>query len=81
MSEKMTRIRLRHAKGVGFLDWGEHSFAEMVATIRRSAEREMEKAQAILDAEDGDFEVTIVRGPIVQHFVREVSPSDDGSQS
>lgn len=74
MSEKMTRIRLGK-KGPRFMDWGEHSFERMVAQIKAQAAREFEEAKAILDAKDDDFEVAVVRGPIVQHFVRKVEPS------
>lgn len=77
MSEKLTRIRLRHSRShcTGLMDWGEHTFEEMVQQIRAKAQRELEAAQAILEADDVDFDVAIVRGSIVQHFVREVTPA------
>lgn len=74
MSEKMTRIRLRNSR-FGLLDWGEKSFEEMSRQMRERAGHLMEEAQAILEAADGDFEVHIVRGPYVQHFIRNVEPA------
>lgn len=79
MSEKMTRIGIRGKGGrYGFMDWGEKSFEEMKANIRRKAENDLEAATAILNATDDDFECAIVRGPYVQHFVREVVPAHPG---
>lgn len=77
MSEKMTRIRLRHSR-YGQLDWGEHSHEDMVAQMRKRAERMLEEATAILEADASAFDVDIVRGPYVQHFVRRVDPIDKG---
>lgn len=73
MSEKMTRIRLRGRKGrYGMLDWGERSFEQMFAAIRKKANDDLKVAQAILNADPDDFEVDVVRGPIVQKHVRKV---------
>ncbi len=82
MSEKLTRIRLKGHKShrCGLMDWGEHSFEEMVRQLREKAQRELEDAQAVLSADDSSFEVAIVRGPIVQHFVRDVRPDDEAAQ-
>lgn len=77
MSEKMTRIRLRHSRH-GLLDWGEHSFEDMLAQMRGRAEAMRAEAEAILEAENGDFEVDIVRGPCVQRFIRHVDPVGSG---
>ncbi len=75
VSEKMTRIRLPKGSAFkGLLDWGEHSHAEMVRQARAFAAHQMEEANAVLNAQDRDFEVAIVRGPYVQHFVRVVDP-------
>lgn len=73
MSEKMTRVRLRHSR-YGFMDWGEKSFENMVVQMRERAEALLAEANAILEAEDSDFEVDIVRGQLVQHFIRHVEP-------
>lgn len=73
MSEKMTRIWLRHSR-YGVLDWGEKSFESMVSQMRKHAEALLAEANAILEAEDSDFDVDIVRGPMAQNFVRRVEP-------
>lgn len=78
MSEKMTRIRLPkermpdHPYRIGLLDWGEKTFEEMVSKIKQKAEFDLKCATAILEAAPEDFEVDIVRGSIVQHWVRKV---------
>jgi hypothetical protein len=72
----MTRIRLRHSR-YGFMDWGEYSFEDMVAQMRKRAEAMLEEATAILEADNSAFDVDIVRGPYVQHFVRHVDPKAD----
>jgi hypothetical protein len=58
------------------MDWGEKTFEQMMAIIRRKAEQDLEAATAILNASDCDFECAVVRGPYVQHFVREVQPAE-----
>lgn len=73
----MTRILLRHSSH-GLMDYGEKSFEEMVRQIRAYAEGLKEEAEAILEADDTAFDVAIVRGPYVQHFVREVAPKPQG---
>jgi hypothetical protein len=75
MSEKMTRIRLRETR-LGFMEWGEHSFEEMVSQLQDKARRDLAEAQRVLAATPSDFEVAIVLGPYVQHFVRNVEPKD-----
>ncbi len=47
----------------------------MAAKVRRYAD-EMRRELAIIDeARDEDFQIDIVRGPYVQHFVKEVQKS------
>lgn len=76
MSAKMTRIRLRGSR-YGLMDWGEHSFEEMTRQMRAHAEALRTEADAILEAKDSDFDVAVVCGPYVQHFVRQVEPKKD----
>lgn len=75
MSEKLTRIRLRDRKFAGWMDWGEHSHAEMVAQIRNRARYQLEEAQAVLAARPEDFDVDVVRGSIVQRHIRKIEPA------
>lgn len=74
MSDTMTRIRLQHNPNAGFMDWGVQTHEHMVALIKKHAQFEFDRAQAILNADPVEFEVTVVRGPIVQKFVRKVEP-------
>lgn len=73
MSEKMTTIHLAGlSQGAGFMDYGEKTAAEMIATYRRNAESDLAKAQAILAAADDDFQIKVVRGVHVQHHIRTI---------
>lgn len=74
MSEKMTSINLPGGLGAGWQDWGEHSADEMIAQYRQHAERMKAEAEEVLAASDEDFQVRLVRGPIVQHLIRELQP-------
>ena len=70
MSEKLTRITLPGTPSVGFADWGEKSPKEMIAILRKHGRHLMDEATAIEDAEDHEFQIDVVRGPIVQHHVK-----------
>lgn len=75
MSEKLTRIRLpRVQAGRGLLEWGEKTRSEMIAIYRKNAQCDFDAASKILHARDSDFEIDVVRGSIVQHFIRKALP-------
>ena len=57
------------------MDYGEKTFEEMLFQIRQKAKHDLEEAQQILNAKDEDFEVNIVRGKLIQHHIRSVSPN------
>jgi len=76
MSDTLTRITLPGSPGnCGFMDWGRKTVDEMIATIRRNAERDKKEAEAVLAAPDDAFQVDVVRGSIVQHHVKELQHS------
>ena len=76
MSEKLTRIRLPGQRDwVGLMDWGDVDAAAMIAQARRSAADHRAMAAALDAAADGDFQIDVVRGSLVQHHVREVQKS------
>lgn len=81
MSEKMTRITLPGQKSwIGFQDWGEVPTEKMIASVRRMAEDMKKQVQEIEAASDEDFKIDFVRGPLVQHFIRNIQPGrNDGS--
>jgi len=67
MSIRMTSIHLpglRRGAGIGEL--GRVPAAEMIAIIRRSAERHKEEAEAILAAADEDFHIETYLGVSVK---------------
>ena len=73
MSEKLTRIRLLSgSKFKGLQNWGEKTADEMIQEARRYAAHLRAEAEAIEQAADADFQIDVVRGPYVQHHVREV---------
>lgn len=72
MSEKMTKIRVRDAKNIGFGDWGEKTRAEMVKIFRLYADDMREKVAAIDATKDEDFEIRVVRGVHVEHFIKNI---------
>lgn len=80
MSDKLTRIKLPGNKSVGFQDWGEKTASEMVKTIRGYAATMREMVEAIEKASDDEFQIDVIRGPAVQHFVREVQKSSRASK-
>lgn len=76
MSEKLTRIRLPNGGAFkGLQDWGEKSASDMIKTARAFAERLRAEAEAIEQAADHEFQVDVVRGPYVQHHVKELQRS------
>lgn len=77
MSDKMTEVSLP-GKHAGFADWGDHDPLEMIAQLRRIARRDLEAAQAVLDAEDEAFIVKTYRGPYAQRDLKVIWP-DSGS--
>lgn len=63
MSERMTSIHLPNLPyHAGRAEWGRVPAAEMIAIIRRSAERDKEVAEAILAAADEDFHIETYLG-------------------
>lgn len=75
MSETMTRIRIRGKGGrYGLLEYGEKTHAEMLSAIRSYAQSELDRAQLILSTPNDWFEVAVVKGKIVQHLIKDVSP-------
>lgn len=83
MTEKLTRICLPglNGPGAGLMDWGEHSYEDMRKQLRARAASMKEEAEAVLAAPDDAFKVTVVRGSIVQHFVRDVLPNPGDAAS
>ncbi len=76
MSEKMTRIRLPGQKDyIGFMDWGEVDTAKMIQSVRDQAAHMRRQIEAIEAATDDEFQIDLVRGPYVQHHIREVQKS------
>jgi hypothetical protein len=75
MTDIYTRIQIRGAKhSSGLMDWGVKTHADMVAHLRAYAEQQLAEAQEVLATPDSGFDVDIVRGCMVQHFVRKVLP-------
>jgi hypothetical protein len=58
MSDRMTAIHLPSiGRGAGRAEYGRISAGEMIAIIRRSAEIQKAEAEAILAADDADFQI------------------------
>lgn len=75
MTDKLTRIKVRGAKhSLGIMDWGEKTYAEMLAQLRARARQQLAEAQEVLATPDDGFDVDVVRGSVVQHFIRKVLP-------
>jgi len=75
MSEKMTRINLPGLPGgAGFMDWGEQTAEHMIEIMRKRADHMREIVEAIDAAADSDFKIDVVRGSVVQYFVRNIQP-------
>jgi hypothetical protein len=56
------------------MDWGDLPAEEMIKQYRAHAAHLREQAEAIEAAADQDFRVDVVRGPAVQHHVRNLQP-------
>lgn len=69
MMEKLTSISLPRVDNSGLSIWGEASVGSAINQLREQARRDLAVAQAIIDADDEDFRVTIVRGPVIQHLI------------
>jgi len=69
MSDKLTSISLLRVNNSGLSIWGEVSIGSAINQLREQARRDLVVAQAILDADDEDFRVSIVRGPVSQHEI------------
>lgn len=76
MADKMTRIYLPGmSMGEGYMDHGERSAEAMINIMRLRADH-MRDCVALIDAaDDTDFQIDVVRGPYVQHHIREVQAS------
>lgn len=74
MSEKMTVIELPGGLDNGLGEWGELTAEEMVSKYREHAERMKAQAEEVLAASPEEYRIRVVRGPIVQHLVRELQP-------
>ncbi|WP_025157258.1 hypothetical protein [Leifsonia aquatica] len=71
----MTTVRLRTdhpASGAGLMDYGRKTRAEMIAALRKGAERDKARADAILAASDEEFVVETHTGVLVRRNVQEV---------
>lgn len=67
MAERMTSIRLPGLRGgTGIADWGRKTPKEMIEMIRCKAEEDLKNSQAILAAEDSDFNIETYVGVHVQ---------------
>ncbi|MFC3697067.1 hypothetical protein ACFOOJ_06400 [Sphingobium xenophagum] len=72
----MTRIGLPGANpSIALMDYGEMSCADMIAQLRTYADHLRAKVNLIDAAADGDFQIDVIRGPYVQHHVRELQKS------
>lgn len=76
MSEKMTRIRLPGQKiFTGLQEYGEQTASDMILRARQYSAWLREQAKMIDVAADSDFQVDVVRGPYVQHHIKELQRS------
>ncbi|QIG57785.1 hypothetical protein SEA_PAULODIABOLI_50 [Microbacterium phage PauloDiaboli] len=75
MADRMTSVRLRSshpADGEGIAEYGRQTRQDMVQKYRAYAQRQFDRARAVLEAEDGDFIVETYTGHIVQRNREEV---------
>jgi hypothetical protein len=82
MAEKYTRIRPKGGhSGDGFMSHGEVTVAQSIASIRSYADA-LRSRLALIDATaDHEFSIDIVRGSIVEKFVRHVQkPTKETTQ-
>lgn len=76
MSEKMTRISLPNQRiWCGLMDWGELTAEQMIKQARQVAEHLRNQAEEIDKACDSEFQIDLVRGPVVQRHIREIQGS------
>lgn len=76
MAEKMTRITLPGQKcWTGIMDWGRIEPEKMIQQARAYAAHLREQAAAVETAADEDFQVVVVRGSLVQHFMETLQES------
>lgn len=76
MADTLTRIRVPGSQAhVGFMDHGVCSVDEMITHVRRHADHMRKQVAEIDAAKDEDFQIDVVRGVIVQHFVRTLQAS------
>lgn len=66
MGARMTSIHLPGLFGSGIAEWGRKTPEEMTAALKAYAARQIEHAQAILEAADSDFRVETYTGVNVQ---------------
>jgi hypothetical protein len=72
----MTRIRLPGSKAHhGFMDHGVCTVDDMISQVRAHADHMRRQVAEIDAAKDEDFQVDVVRGSVVQHFVRTLQTS------
>lgn len=76
MTEKLTRIFLPNSPASsGLMEWRARSKEEMIASLRNYARHLREKAEAIENATDDEFQIDVVQGSVVQRRVKEVQKS------
>lgn len=76
MSEKVTRLNIPGQRDFpGWIEHSEQSAAYMIDRARKHADVLRAMAAAIDAASDADFQIDIVKGPYVQHHVRELQRS------
>jgi len=80
VSEKLTRIRLPSREHFhGMMEWDENTVEHMIGVVRRHSARLRAEADALDAAADADFQIDVVRGPYVQHHVKELQRSTPSS--
>jgi len=65
--------RTRSAQGIGFMDYGRHSRADMLRRFREHYRHELEKAQYALSVSGDELIVETFLGPWAMRNVQEVS--------
>ena len=75
MSDKLTLITLPGSDFSGIQDWGEHTVGEMIENVRSYGRYLQSQADAISNASDADFNVTVVRGSLAQHHIKTLQKS------
>lgn len=71
MSATMTRLRVPGQRSfTGIQDYGVKSTAEMIKLVRAYADGLRDQLAVIDAADDEAFQIDVVKGPFVQHFVK-----------